>query len=209
MNKNQSRSEMIALFRYGIVANLLSVTKGGDSLKDEIIRLSKKTWLHPNGQMVRYSFGTLEEWYYDFKRFGFPGLMPRCRKDKGLSRALDQALCDEITKRKKANPKLSTAAIIRQLLTENKLTPGEVSAATIYRFMNHSGLKEYSEKEPKERRAFEASFPGELWQSDLMYGPYLREGRRKRRTYLYVFIDDSSRVIPHAQFYFSDPSFPF
>lgn len=204
MKKNQSQGEMIALFRYGIVAGLLSVTKGGGSLKDEIIKLKDRTWQHPNGEMVKYSFGTLEEWYYNFTRFGFPGLMPKCRKDKGIVRALDQALCDEIARRKKANPTLTTAQIIRELLQENTLTPGQVSCATIYRFMKHTGLKDFSLKEPKERRAFEAAFPGELWQSDLMYGPYLNEDRRKKRTYLYCFIDDCSRVIPHGQFYFSE-----
>lgn len=204
MNQNKSRSEMMALFRYGIVASLLSVTKGAGYLKNEISRLSQKTWLHPNGQKVKYSFATIEEWYYAFSRFGFPGLFPKKRKDKGLCRALDQALQDEIAARKKANPKLSTAQIIRGLLQENKLTPGHVSTATIYRFMAHSGLKDFSGKQPKERRAFEASFPGQLWQSDLMYGPYLTQGKRKRRTYLYCFLDDCSRIIPHAQFYFSE-----
>ena len=204
MSKNQSRDEMIGLFRFGIIAGLLSVTQNGSNLKDEIIKLKEKAWLHPDGGMRKYSFSTIEEWYYDFKRFGFSGLMPKGRKDKGISRSLDLVLQDEIAQRKKANPKLSTAQIIRQLLEENKLTPGQVSCATIYRFMQRSGLKEFSGKQPKERRAFEASFPGELWQSDLMHGPYLLEGRRKRKTYLYVTIDDCSRVVPHSQFYFSE-----
>lgn len=204
MNQNKSRSEMIALFRYGIVANLVSVSKGAGNLKNEIMALSQKTWLHPDGQKVKYAFATIEEWYYNFCRFGFPGLFPKKRKDSGACRALSVALQDEITRRKKANPNLSTAQIIRDLLQENKLTPGQISTATIYRFMNRSGLKDFSPDIPKERRAFEAAFPGELWQSDLMYGPYLTIGRRKRRVYLYCFLDDSSRIIPHAQFYFSE-----
>ena len=208
MNQNQSRSEMIALFRYGIVAGLLSVTAGSGNLKKEIVKLSQKTWRHPETSgLVKLSFSAIEHWYYDFCKLGFPSLMPKKRKDKGICRSLPVALQDEITRRKKANPSLSAVEIIRGLLEENKIIPGQVSMATIYRFMQQSGLKDFSGKEQKERRAFEASFPGQLWQSDLMYGPYLTEGRRKRRTYLYCFIDDCSRVIPHAQFYFSESLF--
>ncbi|WP_277995682.1 hypothetical protein [Moorella stamsii] len=38
----------------------------------------------------------------------------------------------------------------------------------------------------------------ELWQGDIMYGPYLEAGRRKRQTYLIAFIDDASSLITHA-----------
>lgn len=44
-----------------------------------------------------------------------------------------------------------------------------------------------------------------LWQADLKYGPYLPDPnnpQKKRRTYLMAFIDDYSRLVPHAQFYF-------
>lgn len=199
-----THNEQVALFRYGVIASLLSIAESKGTLKEEITALSKKQWIHPDGSVVQLSFHVIEHWYYDFKRFRFQGLMPKKRKDTGQSRALDVAIQEEIAKRKKAEPKLTTATIIRQLLEENKLAPGNVSASTIYRFMQGSGLKDFTGKEKKERRAFEASFPGELWQSDLMYGPYLSCGRKKRRTYLYIFIDDCARVIPHAQFYFSE-----
>ena len=200
----QSQAEIVGLFKYGVIAGLLSVPKGAGRIKKEFIILSQKSWLDPGGNLIKLSPKTIEEWYYTFRNFGFPGLMPKKRKDTGFPRALDAAIQEEITRRKKANPKLTTSIIVRQLLEENKLTPGAVSIATIYRFMANSGLKDFTGKTIKERRAFEADFPGELWQSDLMYGPYLSIGKKKYRTYLYFFIDDHSRIIPHAQFYLSE-----
>ncbi len=203
--KEQSQAEIVGLFKYGVIAGLLSITKGFGKLEKEIMALSKKPWISPQGQPIKIAPKTIEGWFYTFRKFGFQGLLPKQRKDTGFHRALDCALQEEITRRKKANPKLTTSIIIRDLLNENMLTPGSVSMATIYRFMDKSGLKTFTgSKDTKERRAFEAEFPGELWQSDLMYGPYLTIGKRKCRTYLYFFIDDSSRVIPHAQFYLSE-----
>lgn len=202
--QEQSQAEIIGLFKYGVIAGLLSIPKGAGRIKKEFMTLSNKSWLHPNGEFVKLSHKTIEEWYYIFKNFGFQGLLPKKRKDSGFFRALDNALQEDIAKRKKENPNLNTSIIIRSLLEENKLTPGTVSFATIYRFMANSGLKNFTGTPLKERRAFEAEFPGELWQSDIMYGPYLTVGKRKCRTYLYVFLDDASRIIPHAQFYFTE-----
>lgn len=52
------------------------------------------------------------------------------------------------------------------------------------------------------RKKFEAAFANQIWQSDLLHGPYVTrpEGGR-RQVYLYALLDDASRLIPHAQFY--------
>ena len=38
----------------------------------------------------------------------------------------------------------------------------------------------------------------------MSYGPYLTVNGKKMQTYLFAFIDDCSRVIPFAQFFFSE-----
>ena len=52
-----------------------------------------------------------------------------------------------------------------------------------------------------DRRRFEAELPNDLWQSDAMHGPMLQAGGKNKKTYLFAFIDDMSRIIPHAEFY--------
>lgn len=39
-----------------------------------------------------------------------------------------------------------------------------------------------------------------MWMSDVMHGPTVFVGGRKRKTYLIAFIDDATRVIPHCAF---------
>ena len=57
---------------------------------------------------------------------------------------------------------------------------------------------------PKDRRKFEAEAPNDLWQSDVMHGPMVLVDGKQRKTYLTAFIDDHSRLIPHAEFFLSE-----
>jgi putative transposase len=55
------------------------------------------------------------------------------------------------------------------------------------------------------RKKFEAEHANQIWQSDMLYGPYVHHpGGGKRQAFLYAIIDDASRLIPHAQFYTSE-----
>jgi len=47
------------------------------------------------------------------------------------------------------------------------------------------------------------------WMSDVMHGPKVPDGRRRRKTYLIAFIDDATRVIPHAAFAFAENTAAF
>ena len=45
----------------------------------------------------------------------------------------------------------------------------------------------------------------ELWQGDTMHGPAIKQGDGKwRKTFLITFIDDASRLITHAEFFYRD-----
>ena len=52
-----------------------------------------------------------------------------------------------------------------------------------------------------DRRKFEAELPNDLWQSDAMHAIKITSEGRLRKTYLFAFIDDMSRLVPHAEFY--------
>lgn len=48
-------------------------------------------------------------------------------------------------------------------------------------------------------------YANELWQADTMYGPTVPDTQGKmRKTFLIAFIDDASRVITHAEFFYHD-----
>jgi hypothetical protein len=57
---------------------------------------------------------------------------------------------------------------------------------------------------PEDRRKFEAELANDIWQSDVMHGPRVKVGDKMRKAYLIAFLDDHSRLIPHAEFYLSE-----
>jgi len=62
---------------------------------------------------------------------------------------------------------------------------------------------------PRGCRRFRKEHRNCLWQADLKYGPYLPDpgkAKKLRRTYLLAFIDDYSRLVCHAEFYFEQKS---
>jgi putative transposase len=64
-----------------------------------------------------------------------------------------------------------------------------------------------SQQRPKPYRRFERSHFGDLWQGDAMHGPKLPDPAdpdQQRQVFLFAFLDDHTRLIPHAQFYWNE-----
>lgn len=57
----------------------------------------------------------------------------------------------------------------------------------------------------KQRLSFAMQFANQLWQADTLYGPSIKQADGQwRKTFLIAFIDDASRVITHAEFFYRD-----
>ena len=112
---------------------------------------------------------------------------------------------DEETQRMLINLKkeLGAASVptLLRVAWERRLLPADFKASrqSVYRLFKRSGVDE--ELPRKDRRRFEAELPNDLWQSDCMHGPKVEVEGKLRKTFLFAFIDDHSRIIPHAQFY--------
>ncbi len=76
----------------------------------------------------------------------------------------------------------------------------KISPATIYRLFKVHGVME-EDVGQVDRRKFEAELPNDCWQADCLHGPKVDADGRQRKAYLFAFIDDMSRLIPHAEFY--------
>jgi transposase InsO family protein len=62
----------------------------------------------------------------------------------------------------------------------------------------------------KDHRKFAFQKAGDLWMSDVMHGPaVVCEGRRKGKTFPIAFLDDATRVVPHACFAFAESTTAF
>jgi len=194
----------VALWRYQIIAPLVSVSGPRGTLKRELSRLAARPHPHPLKGSVQVGYGTIEEWLYAYRRYGLDGLMPKQRKDRGKSRAIDEALAEEIVCLAHTRPELDGPGILSELSgTFGMKRDALPSLSTLYRFLRAEDLTDRCRPVRRDHRAYSFDFAGDCWQSDVMFGPSIptREGTRKK-TYLLGVLDDATRLIPHAQFYF-------
>jgi transposase InsO family protein len=194
----------VALFKSQVIAPLLAPSGPGETLRARIGPIADRVHTHPVRGPIRIAPGTIEEWYYFYRREGFPGLMPKSRKDRGKSRRIDDGLAEEILALVRARPRLDGPGILLEIGARSGRDKIDLpSLSTLYRFLKSEGLSDRRKPPRADHRAFAFELAGDCWQADVMYGPSLPTpfgGRRK--TYLLGVLDDATRLIPHAQFYF-------
>jgi transposase InsO family protein len=206
---DQERREQIALFRYGVIADLIHLPRGkGSGLYDKLREKSDRDWEIPFTLRRRLATETMRDWLTAYRKGGFDTLKPKIRKDNGLTRAIPQRVADLIVETKEAHRELSVPLLLDKVAAEHDLPEGlELKPATVHRLLARHGLNRKAAGEPtsKDKRRFAFDKAGEMWMSDVMHGPrVVSEHGRKRKTYLIALIDDATRVVPYAAFAFSE-----
>ena len=198
------RARAIALFRYGLIAELVHLPPGSKGLAKQLAERAARDYSIPGSTRTRVAAETLRDWLKAYRRGGFDALLPKARADRGQSRALPAAVVEALLAAKEANPKLSVQLVIREA-RQSPEVPADLPLppSTVHRLLARHGLMARSQEDPgeRDRRRFAFAQAGELWMSDVMHGPSVLVGERtKRKTYLIAFMDDATRVIPHAAF---------
>jgi putative transposase len=195
-----AKAEKIALFRYGVIAPLVVETLPRGELTRRAEEIAARSYEIPYSRRTSLSVDTLLDWALRYRRGGLAALAPQPRRDRGQSRALTPQLAELVERLKRENPHRTGTTLLRELALVS--TVGSVSPSTLYRFLKQRGLTERQLLAPPTRKKFEAEFSNQIWQSDLLFGPYVqRPGGGRMQAFLYAILDDASRLIPHAQFY--------
>ncbi|MCP4829319.1 MAG: hypothetical protein GY889_10655 [Proteobacteria bacterium] len=96
-----------ARLRFTVIGQLLAAPPPRGRLRGELKALAQKNWRHPvNGSAVRFSFATLERWYYAARHVSDPiaALRRHARQDAGAFRQLSAALIQALTTQYRAHP---------------------------------------------------------------------------------------------------------
>ena len=201
---DKERRQAVALFRYGLIADLLHWPRGKRGLGELIAKKAEQDHEIPGSQRCRVAPETLRDWLKDYRRGGFDGLVPKVRSDVGQARAVPREVADLLCMLKEDKPALSVRMVIDAARATGEVAADlELAPATVHRVLSRAGLMQRRPQEPtsNDRRRFAYDKAGELWMSDAMHGPAVPvDGQRKRKTYLLSFIDDATRVIPYAAF---------
>ncbi|EFK11188.1 conserved domain protein, partial [delta proteobacterium NaphS2] len=192
--------EQVALFRYGIIADFVHLPPGSRGLYAQIRKKAGQEYVIPGSRRTRVAEETIRSWLKKYRKGGFDALLPKERTDKGETRKLPLEISDLLLEAKEKEPELTVPLLIKKVRASGNI-PDDVRMprSTVYKLLARHGLTRKITSPDRDHRRFAYLNAGDLFMSDVMYGPAVRKNDgRKRKTYLIAFIDDATRVIPYA-----------
>ena len=183
----------------------------GSTILARIRKVSEQSFFcQKTGHHFQFTWRTISTWIYRYKKNGITTLEKKTRADKNTQRKVPVAelaeAFNEILPSLSTNKvgKIPKSALYRTLLARNYFTRQQLAPTTFYRFVREHDLLDL-ESTQKMRMAFAMLHANELWQGDTMYGPSIKQADGKwKKTFLIAFIDDASRLITHAEFFYAD-----
>lgn len=205
---NDKEMQELALFRFSLIASIVNDTYLAASQSQYFRDVASKAYTLPDGTIANFSAGTIKKWLLNYRKGGFDALVPKKRCDAGLPRVISNDAIEKINGLKEKFPYITGTLVYQKLVEEGYVKVSETSLASILRYIRDNNLKSI-QLEPAERKAFEMEFVGDCWQADSSHGPVIKFDGQKRHTYLVLTLDDASRIVPHAQFFFNDNAVNF
>lgn len=183
----------------------------GNSIRERIKSVAERTFVdEQTGHAYQFTWRTIETWRCRFRKHGITTLDRKTRADKNSYRKiplneLAEAINDVLpTLRFNKTGVIPKMALYRKLLASNYFTRSQLSQTSFYRMVRENSLLDVGQTQ-KLRQSFAMQFANELWQADTMHGPAIKQPDGSwRKTFLIAFIDDASRVITHAEFFYRD-----
>ena len=206
----EEHRKAVALFRFEVLAPVLNEPSKRTASRIRV--QAAKVWDIPGSSRMRVAEGTIYDWLRLYRSRGFDGLLPKSRRDGAKPRRMPPDAVDAVLSIKGETPELSIRQVIRRA-REMGAVPEAVPLppSTLHRLFTREGLMVREQQGPqKNLRRWAFSHAGDLWQSDAMHGPAVRDERgRMRKTYLLELLDDATRVVPHGAFQFSENASAF
>jgi transposase InsO family protein len=199
-------SDPWALARFQAIAAYVALPPPRGGRRALLEQLAARSWPSPDGGTFNASAETLRAWARRYRTGGLEALKDAPVASPGV-RALTEAEIAVFCALKREVPARSLDRLIEIAEALELVERGRARRSTLHRALRAHDLSARrptpASKEDLDR--FEAAFPNEIWQSDMLAGPMLPDpGKRgaQRRAWLYTFLDDHSRMCLHGRFSF-------
>jgi putative transposase len=185
-------------------------TVEGRTRHQRVLNVAAMTFLDEEGNSRRFTWRTIQTWFYRYKNHGITGMTNQPRKDKGQVRKVTPEELSEALAAAKPhfhNQRTNKRALYRFCIEKGLLHAGRIAQTTFYRLIREYELLAPEDKDNKKRLAFSMKYANQLWQADTMFGPYVDTGMSlgsRKQARLIAFIDDASRVLCHGEFFFEE-----
>jgi transposase InsO family protein len=192
--KRRQRAQQVALHRYQLICPAL---EPGLSTKQrgKVVRgIADRQHDGPFGSRVSYSRETLDRWIRRYRAGGFDALAPSLRQPGAR---IDAQTFELAAALKRENPARTAAQVVRILRASTGWAPSE---STVLRHFHRVELMGPPGGQTVVFGRFEADAPNDRWVGDALHGPKIAG----RKTYLFAFLDDRSRLAVGYRFGFAE-----
>ena len=189
----RAKAQDVALFRYRLIAPALEPGLTGRQRGRLVRGIAAQAHTGPAGP-VRVSRKSLDRWIRAYRAGGFESLCPSPRQ---VAPRTEAAVLELAAALKKENPDRTAAQVARVIAAHRGWAPSE---RTLQRHFVRAEIAAGPRGVVHGR--FEAEAPNLLWTGDVLHGPAVTG----RKTYLFAFIDDHSRLITGFRWGFSEDS---
>ena len=100
----------VALFRYGLIADVLRVPLGSREIRRALHEKAQRTYTIPGTRRTRVAVETMRDWLSLYRTGGFEALYPKTRADRGQPRRLPPEVAELLVSLKTEQPALSVNA---------------------------------------------------------------------------------------------------
>ncbi len=196
-----------ALARYQVISAYLALEPRRGQRTALLVTLAARTWRGPHGEDFRVAAETIRVWVRRYRAGGLERLRDKPRPRRGVS-VLAPDEIERVVQLKRDVPERSLDRLLTIAEGAGVIEPGRLRRSTLHRVLaaHHLSARPPAKTaDTSDLDRFEADAPNDLWQSDMLVGPWLPDPQRPgkmRRAYLYAFLDDHSRLILHGRFSF-------
>jgi putative transposase len=196
-----TRAEAIALFRLGVVGDLLARDLAPGELRDELVARGAQRYRPPGASASRtFHWKTLQAWYYAAKHGGHRTLLPASRR-KGFAGALSAEKRQLLVQIRREHPSAAAGLILDVAVQQGVVEKDEVSPSTLRRLFAAAGVSRTSitRADRRERRRWDAGRVGALWHADVCHIWVRSLAGVPRKFFVHGLLDDHSRYVPHLE----------
>lgn len=190
-------------YRYALLEPLLDDYLNGEE---------KKEYAEAVRERLMISERTLRRYLQRFREDGACSLTRKKRSDAGRPRLFNEQILRRAQELLEQNPRRSVPMLMELLTADPEVGERvkQISPSTLYHHLKKAGHEfrgRGADPPAGVYRRFEAEYPNHLWQGDARHGiplPHPDKPSKKRMTYLFAWVDDFSRKIMDARYYWDE-----
>lgn len=165
-----SHREAVALFRQGVIGDLLARDLERGELVAELKERARRRYRPPGQPRTRtYHYKTLQRWYYEARRDLARGLLPQSRA-RGHALGLSPGQRELLLQMRTEHPSAAAELLLGEAVRHGIVAEGAISLSTLRRMYRDAGLPRVSMRRARrarvQRRRWRADAPGDLWHGD-------------------------------------------